>query len=268
MRAELALSMAMLLAWSSAAPDVPRGLQQPEPTKGEKQVTPTPEAKQSEVQNTKPMAACGFCLEDGTKVPLTLGRELSSGKESTGNRVDFEVSEDIKVGDALVIPKGSMAVGTITEAQARRRLGRAGKLDVRIEEVRLTDGSRARLRAMQENKGKGRQGMMTVGIIGAGILFFPAAPVFLFMRGKDIVIAKGTPVISYIDGNTELDAVKFGLAGSSGERAATTIQPSKAPAAQAVPNVPAAESSAPPTGEDVPSMSPTAPLAAVPPQPR
>jgi hypothetical protein len=24
---------------------------------------------------------CGFCLEDGTKVPLALGRELSSGKE-------------------------------------------------------------------------------------------------------------------------------------------------------------------------------------------
>jgi hypothetical protein len=32
---------------------------------------------------------------------------------------------------------------------------------------------------------------------------------FLFMRGKDVVIAKGTPVASYIDGDTQLDAAKF-----------------------------------------------------------
>ena len=161
------------------------------------------------MQTVKPIAACGFCLEDGTKVPLTLGRELSSGKESTGNRVDFEVTEDIKVKDVLVIPKGSLAVGTITEAQGRRRMGRAGKLNVRIEEVRLADGSRAKLRAMQENKGQGRQGLMTAAMIGTGILFFPVPPVFLFMRGKDVVIAKGTPVTSYVDGNTKLDVAKF-----------------------------------------------------------
>lgn len=57
--------------------------------------------------------------------------------------MDFEVSEDIRVNDVIVIPKNSAAYGTITEAQARRRLGRAGKIDVRIEEVRLRDGSRA-----------------------------------------------------------------------------------------------------------------------------
>jgi hypothetical protein len=165
----------------------------------------------------KPVAACGFCLEDGTKVPLTLGRELSSAKESTGNRVDFVVSEDVKVNDVVVIPKGSLAYGTIVEAQPKRRMGRAGKLNVRIEEVRLADGSRAKLRATQENKGKGRQGAMTAGLIGTGILFFPAAPLFLFMHGKDIVIAKDTPVVAYVDGNTELDATKFSPAPKPSE---------------------------------------------------
>ncbi len=72
--------------------------------------------------------------------------------------MDFEVSEDIRVKDVLVIPKGSLAVGTITEAQARRHLGRAGKLNVRIEEVRLADGSRAKLRAIQENREMGAKG--------------------------------------------------------------------------------------------------------------
>jgi len=53
------------------------------------------------------------------------------------------------------------AYGTIVEAHARGRMGRAGKLSVRIDEVRLADGSRAKLRAVQESKGQGRQGVMT-----------------------------------------------------------------------------------------------------------
>ena len=149
--------------------------QQQEPAKPEQAPitsAPATDTKAADSQTVKPIGACGFCLEDGTKVPLTLGRELSSGKESRGNRVDFEVSEEIRVNDVVVIAKGSLTYGTITEAQERRRLGRAGKLNVRIEEVRLGDGSRAKLRAVQESKGKGRQGLMTAAMIGTGILFF------------------------------------------------------------------------------------------------
>jgi len=213
MRNHLAVIVSGMLVWTSFLPEnaIAGWWQEVTGPASSAQAKPATGNVAQEAGSVKPIAACGFCLPDGTKVPLVLGRELSSGKESVGNRVDFEVTEDIKVKDALVIPKGSLAMGTVVEAQARRRLGRAGKLDVRIEEVRLADGSRARLRSMQENKGKGRQGLMTGAIIASGILFFPAAPVFLFMRGKDVVIAKGTPVASYIDGDTQLDVAKFQL---------------------------------------------------------
>jgi len=120
----------------------------------------------------KPAPGFAFGLEEGTPVPLKLARELSSAKEAPGNRVDFEVAEDIKVNGLAVIPKGEMAWGTIVDAKPRRRLGRAGKLDVRIDEVRLADGERVPLRASQESKGKGRSGAMTGAIIASGVLFF------------------------------------------------------------------------------------------------
>ena len=209
MREYLSVVLAGVLVWSGEAAGF--GFAQLEGQDAAKQEGKTqvqePESKATDT--VRPVAACGFCLEDGTKIPLVLGRELSSGSESTGNRVDFEVTEDIRVKDVVVIPKGSVAMGTIVEAQARRRMGRAGKLNVRIEEVRLADGSRAKLRAVQENQGKGRQGVMTAAMIGTGILFFPVAPMFLFMRGKDVVIAKGTPVTAYVDGDTILEAAKF-----------------------------------------------------------
>jgi hypothetical protein len=160
-----------------------------------------------EVRRAAPSFAFG--LEDATPIKLKLARELSSGREKTGDRVDFEVAEDVKAKDVVVIPKGSIAWGEITEAQPHRRMGRSGKLDIKINEVRLADGERVPLRAVREAKGAGRTGVMTGAMIASGVLFFPAAPLFLFVHGKDITIPKGAEVTAYIEGDTPLDPQKF-----------------------------------------------------------
>jgi hypothetical protein len=193
---------------SALQPIAPDKTQQSSPPPSQESST-APQSSPSGASHPKPAPGFAFGLEDGTPVPLKLARELSSAKESAGNRVDFEVAEDITVNGIIVIPKGAMAWGTIVDAKPKRRLGRAGKLDVRIDEVRLADGERAPLRASQESKGKGRSGVMTGAIVASGVLFFPAAPLFLFMHGKDVVIAKGAPVTAYIDQNTALDRSKF-----------------------------------------------------------
>ena len=168
----------MTLVWSIVAADKSQNLQQTEPPKTEKTAAPMATEQTQEGPKVKAVPPCGFCLEDGTKVPLILGRELSSGKQSTGNRVDFD------------------------------------------------DGSNNR----------------------NGNIVFPAAPVFLFMRGKDVVIGKGTPVVSYIDGNTELDATRFQGPAKPIEPAATSaLETSK----------PAAESTTPPPANGTPATQPT-----------
>ncbi len=123
--------------------------------------------------------------------------------------MDFEVLEDVSAKDTLVIPKGSIAWGTVTEAQPKRRMARGGKLDVNIDAVRLADGEKAPLRAVKDVKGGGHTGAMTGAMVGTAIVFFPAAPLFLFMHGKDISIPKGTEITAYINGDTRLDQAKF-----------------------------------------------------------
>src|SRR5436309_9183270 len=93
-----------------------------------------------------------FGLEDGTPIKLRLTRNLSSADVNTGDRVDYEVLEDIKVKDVIVIPRGGLAIATITEAQHKRRMARDGKLTVRIDEVRLSGGEKAPLRAVRGQK--------------------------------------------------------------------------------------------------------------------
>jgi len=99
-----------------------------------------------------------FGLEDGTPIKMRLTRNLSSADATTGDRVDFEVLEDIKVKDVIVVPRGGLALATITEAQHKRRMARGGKLNVNIDDVRLTDGEKAPLRAVKETQGGGHTG--------------------------------------------------------------------------------------------------------------
>jgi len=164
----------------------------------------TPSANQN--QTGKPL---DFRLEDGTPIKLRLSRTISSADAQANDKVDFDVLEEVKVDGIPVIPKGSLAWGTVTEAQSKRRMARGGKLDVNIDEVRLVDGEKAPLRAVKEVKGGGHTGGMTAGIVATSLIVWPAAPFFLFMHGKDVTIPKGTEVTAYINGDMNLDPAKF-----------------------------------------------------------
>lgn len=144
-------------------------------------------------------------LEDGTPVRLRLSRNLSSKEDRVGDTVDFEVLEEVRVHGVVVIAKGDIAWATITEAQPARRLGRGGKLDFVLDSVRLITGQKAALRAVKGAQGGGRVAGMTVGVVAAGILFFPAAPFFLFMKGKDVTLPRGAELTAYVNGSLTLD---------------------------------------------------------------
>jgi len=192
-----------------------------------------------------------FGLEDGTPIKLRLTRNLSSADAKTGDRVDFEVLEDVRCKDVLLIPRGGIAWGTVTEAQAKRRMARGGKLNVNIDDVRLADGEKAPLRAVKEVKGGGHTGAMTGAIIGTAIVFFPAAPLFLFMHGKDITIPKGTEITAYVNGDIPLEAKRFEPAPpAAGEVVSSTSQPADL-VAQPKPELSAVDIASTPDGAEI-----------------
>ena len=204
--------------------------------------SPPPPSSQNQPANAQPTAPSkGSVLEDGTAVTLRLGRSLSSADAHAGDRVDFEVAQEVSVNRIVVIPKDSPASGTVITAQKKRRMGRAGKLDVSIENVQLADGEKATLRAVKESQGGSHTGIMAGGMVATSLIVWPAAPVFLLMHGKDVTIPKGTEVTAYISGDVKLDLAKF-------------QPPPLVPAAQQAPAAsPAATPNAGPT--DTPPLS-------------
>jgi hypothetical protein len=173
-------------------------------------------ADQSNLKPQEPQAVApvvrqplAFGLEDGTPVKLRISRTISSEDARVGDTVDFEVLEEVKSHDVVLIPRGGIAWATVTEAQSKRRMGRAGKLDINIDNVKIADGEKIPLRAVKEVKGGSHVGAMTGAIVATSIVFFPAAPLFLLVKGKDITIPKGTAITAYISGDVPLDPKKF-----------------------------------------------------------
>lgn len=164
-----------------------------------------PQATQTQSQTP----AVGFVLEDGTAVHLILSENLSSADAQTGQTVEFEVVDDVIVDGFVVIPRGAIAWATVTDAEHKRRMGRAGKLDLNIDKVRLADGERGLLRAVKDVKGGGHTGAMVGAMVATSLIVWPAAPLFLLMHGKDVTIPKGTAVSAFTQGSMTLDQSKF-----------------------------------------------------------
>jgi hypothetical protein len=78
--------------------------------------------------------------------------------------------------------------------------------------VRLADQEKVPLRGSKDTKGHGSTAGMTVGIAASAVLFFPAAPLFLLMHGKDVTISQGTEITAYVQGDVRVDMARLGAA--------------------------------------------------------
>jgi hypothetical protein len=158
------------------------------------------------------VAAQPFVLTDGTPVKLRTTQPMSSSDEFhnyIGEKIPFDVVEDVTVDGIVIIAKVAKALGTINEHEGKKWAGRGGKLDVSLNYVRLSDGERDDLSAFAGGKGKGHTGRMVGAMAVTALFTFGGSALFLMMHGKDITIPAGAEVTAYTVGDMTLDRSKF-----------------------------------------------------------
>jgi len=155
---------------------------------------------------TASMAMAQVMIPDGTKLRVRLEENLSSETAELGQTVDFAVTQEVRVGDAVVVANGARATGSIIKVQPRRRMGRAGYLDFTIERVQLVDGNWLSVRyTPNKNSGKGNAAAgVTTGVLA--VVFWPAAPLGLLIKGHDVEINKGRTFDVFADESTYVAA--------------------------------------------------------------
>ena len=128
-----------------------------------------------------------------TPVHLKLSRTLSSATAHVGEEVTFEVAQDVIVGGLTVIAKGAPGVGAVTEAEPKKRMGKAGKLNVDVNSVVLANNEKITLRSFgAEQSGDEKSGV--------------SMPL---LRGKDVTLPKDTEITAYVDADVHLKASSF-----------------------------------------------------------
>jgi hypothetical protein len=252
-------SLAFLLALSLpfpalAAPQIMRQAMQPPAAQPVQQAAP-------------PAPQPRFVLEDGTPVKLVLNETVSSANQHKGNLVIFAVAEDVKIGSVIVIPKGANAWATITIARSKGKIGRAGRIELSVDKVRLADGEKVELSDIEGGNGDSRQAQMATAMAVSGVLAWPATPLFLLMHGKDITMQRGAATMAFVHGDNTLDPARFtpeaialanNLPPPVSPAVAATAPPSTAPSSEGTPNASVPSASASATLSPAPIASTTA----------
>jgi len=132
-------------------------------------------------------------IPEGTQIMGRLAIQLDSGQAQVGDQVTMDVLEDLKIQNAVAIPRGSIIMGRVTEAKGARKMGRGGKLDISFETVTAGDGTKVPVSGERFEKGKGGYGGGSlVGAGAAGLFFPPAGALLLLKHGHASVIPVGT----------------------------------------------------------------------------
>jgi hypothetical protein len=138
-------------------------------------------------------------IPNGTPVELRLASNISSAHAHTGDQLDFVVVRDVSVGGFTVIRAGTVAHGAVTDVKGRRILGIGGQVSLRLDSVDLVNGEQVGLHATKQVKGTSRTFLMIGGMIATGLIFLPAAPIFLLTRGHTSTIVKSTEITAQVD---------------------------------------------------------------------
>ena len=148
-------------------------------------------------------------IPDGTPIALRLAESVSSAHAQVGDVLKFTVVKDVHIAGFTVIPAGTMASGSITGVKGRRPLGMGGQISLKLDSVALENGDRANLRASKQVKGGSRTRLMVGAMVVTGLVFLPAAPVFLLTRGHTSTVIKSTEITAQIDGDVSIPTAKL-----------------------------------------------------------
>ena len=127
-------------------------------------------------------------VPDALPFKVTLAVDVPTDAD-VGRPLRFTVSEDFKVGNNVVLPKGATVYGEISEAGRKKMFGIAGgRLSLKFTKAEAPGGHALNVRALAVKKSDVTQRPVDTGA----------------RQPKDLAAAKGTEYIAYTDGEQSL----------------------------------------------------------------
>jgi hypothetical protein len=138
------------------------------------------------VASQAPQPAASIVIPAQTLIQLSTVDPVDSRSVKQGQRFALRVSEDVTVGAAVVIPRGTPAVGEVEALSGKGMVGKAGRLELRPLFIDVA-GERVNLVGTSNERGKDSTAGVAVGSLllsGWGI----------FITGKSASVPAGSPL--------------------------------------------------------------------------
>jgi glucose/arabinose dehydrogenase len=125
----------------------------------------------------------GMVLPANTELLVSMNDELTTKGIDEGHKFRLTLVRDVMVGDMVVIPKGTPAVGEVTWKTGKGAFGKSGKMEIALRYVDL-NGRHIPIEGTYRQEGEGNTAATVAGVIAAGVFAG-------FITGKSAKIPQG-----------------------------------------------------------------------------
>ncbi|MBO9713268.1 hypothetical protein [Sphingomonas sp.] len=129
-------------------------------------------------------------LTKGTPITLIVSKEVNSSTHKEGDTFPLAVRDDVKIGDTIVIPRGTPALGEITWRTGKGAFGKSGKMEFSRRYIDL-NGEHIPVTGDYRQEGEGNTVATGVGIIAVGVFAG-------FITGKRARVPMGRELMSQL----------------------------------------------------------------------
>lgn len=148
-------------------------------------------------------------LPKDSLIKVKFMQDIDSKTNQQGDSIDFIVDDNVYVGDALVLPKGSKGYGQIRKIVQPRIFGRDARIDLDFSHVVAVNGGAIPVTVGELAKQQAKTAAGAAGAsIGGMILFGPVGVVGgAFVKGSSVTIPAGTNTYVQVAEDTSVDGV-------------------------------------------------------------
>lgn len=149
------------------------------------------------VRVTTPDSTGKVLIPHGTALPLLFASALNSKTADVGDKISLTLAEDVKAGDTVLIHKGAVASGVVTETDKSHAAGVPGEIVFKVDSMEQ-DGTVIKLRGTAAKEGQDKYSNSAAAIVPV------VGPLALLEHGQEAEIKQGTPFTAYVDADTVL----------------------------------------------------------------
>jgi hypothetical protein len=163
--------------------------QAPQPATSSTVPAPAPAPIVATVALPAPVAQAS--LPANTEILLRMNDELTTrgGKVEVGHSFRLSVVDDVRIGNFVVIPRGTPATGEVTWKTGKGAFGKSGKMEIDLRHLDL-NGQRIPLSGHYRQEGEGNTVATVAAVVAVGV--FGA-----FVTGKSATIPQGRELKAY-----------------------------------------------------------------------